>query len=268
MNLDSEKNANDFLELASEQRLNILKILAEKNLNLSKLAKLLEATSPEVHRNVGRLIKNGLIEKNSEGNYQLTTYGIAVLAQIPSISFVSENKDFFNRHDLSNVDPKFIQRIGDLQSKTGIKGFVKVLEKWKKIQENADEFIFNILSEVPYSKDIIDVILNKLEKNVSIKSIFSETTVIPDDRKKMFEEMGFQKYVTSGALERRISKTNVVGLLVSDKEAGVFFQKADGELDLSYMFVSKDPKFREWCVDYFEEVWKNASPFQESKLKE
>jgi predicted transcriptional regulator len=147
-------------------------------------------------------------------------------------------------HDLSNVDPKFIQRIGDLQSKTGIKGFVKVLEKWKKIQENADEFIFNILSEVPYSKDIIDVILNKLEKNVSIKSIFSETTVIPDDRKKMFEEMGFQKYVTSGALERRISKTNVVGLLVSDKEAGVFFQKADGELDLSYMFVSKDPKFR------------------------
>lgn len=268
MKQDTEKIANDFLELASEQRLNILKNLAEKNLNISKLAKLLQATSPEVHRNVGRLVKNGLIVKNSEGNYKLTTYGQAVLAQIPSISFVSENRDFFNMHDLTNVETKFIQRIGALQSKNRIKGFVKVLEKWKKIQENADEFIFNILSEVPYSKDVIDVILNKLEKNVSIKSIFSETAIIPDDRKKMFEEMGFQKYVTGGILERRISKINVIGLLISEKEAGVFFQQPGGGLDLSEMFASTDSQFREWCMDYFEESWKNSTSFQESKLKE
>lgn len=268
MKLNSENIANDFLELASEQRLNILINLAEKNLNISKLAKLLEATNPEVHRNVGRLSKNGLIVKTPEGNYELTTYGKATLEQIPSISFVSENKDFFNTHTLNNVESKFIQRIGALQSKQRVKGFVKVLEKWQKMQENADEFIYNILSEVPYSKDIINVILKKLENDVSIKSIFSETAIIPENRKKMFEEMGFQKFVTNGNLERKISKKNTIGLLITDKEAGVFFQKKDGDLDLSEMFVGKENEFREWCEDYFEECWKNATSFQESKLKE
>ena len=63
MKLNSEKIANDFLELASEQRLNIMINLAEKKLNISKLAKLLDATNPEIHRNVHRLTKTGLIEK-------------------------------------------------------------------------------------------------------------------------------------------------------------------------------------------------------------
>lgn len=265
---DSEKIANEFLELASEQRLNILKNLAEKNLNISKLAKLLEATNPEIHRNVGRLTKNGLIIKKSDGNYELTTYGKAVLVQITSIIFISENKDFFNSHTLNNVDTKFIQRIGALQSKKHVKGFVIVLEKWKKIQENADKFIYNILSEVPYSTDIIDIISKKLENNISIKSIFSETVIIPEGRKKTFEERGFQEYVSKGTLERKIAKNQIIGLLVTDKEASVFFRKVGEEPDLSEMFTSTELEFREWCIDYFEELWKKSSSFQESKLKE
>ena len=94
LSLNAEKVASVFLEIASEQRLNILKQLSKENLNISKLAKILEATNPEVHRNIGRLLKNGLIEKNTDGNYQLTTYGKIMLVQIPSISFVSESYNF------------------------------------------------------------------------------------------------------------------------------------------------------------------------------
>jgi len=101
--LNSEKIANDFLELASEQRLNILINLAEKNLNISKLAKLLDATSPEIHRNVHRLTKTGLIEKTKDGNYELTTFGKVVLVQIPSFSFVSENKKNILAHILWEI---------------------------------------------------------------------------------------------------------------------------------------------------------------------
>ncbi|MDH3611268.1 MAG: transcriptional regulator [Nitrosopumilus sp.] len=268
MTFNSEKIASDFLELASEQRLSILKNLEEKHLNISKLAKILDATNPEVHRNIGRLSKNGLILKNPEGNYELTTYGKVILAQIPSISFVSENKDFFNLHNLSDVETKFIQRIGALQSKKKIKGFVKVLEKWKKMQEDAEEFIYNILFEVPYSKDVIEVISNKLEKGIHIKSIFSETAIIPDDRKKVFEEMDFQKYIIKGNLERKITKNKAVGLLITEKEAGVFFQRSDGEQDLSEMLVSTEIEFRDWCIDYFEHTWKTSNAFLESKLNE
>ena len=267
MDLNTEKVASVFLEVASEQRLNILKQLAKENLNISKLAKILDATNPEVHRNIGRLLKNGLITKNSDGNYQLTSYGKIMLIQIPSINFVSENKDFFNEHELNNIETKFIQRIGALQNKKEIKGFVKVLEKWMKIQENADKFIYNILSEIPYSKDIIDVIAKKLEKKIPIKSIFPENVVIPDDRKKIFEERGFQKYVTEGILERRISSQSTLGLLITDKEAGIFFPSIGGEIDLSKMFYSEEKMFRDWCLDYFENSWKNATSFQETKLK-
>ncbi|MDH3278207.1 MAG: transcriptional regulator [Nitrosopumilus sp.] len=265
--MNTEQIANNFLELASEQRLNILKNLSDRNLNISKLAKLLGATNPEVHRNVGRLSKSGLIVKNPDGNFELTTFGKAVMVQIPSINFVSEDKDFFNSHSLGNVNSKFIQRLGALQDKKRVKGFVKVLEKLQKIQEEADEFIFNILSEVPYSKEIVDVISKKLENKVLIRSIFSANTIVPENRKKVFEEKGFQKYVTDGNLERRISKNIVIGLLVTDKEGGVFFQNKDGELDLSEMYTSTASEFREWCLDYFNDQWKNSTSFQESKLK-
>lgn len=268
MTINYEKIASDFLEISSEQRLNILKNLSTEKLNISKLAKLLQATSPEVHRNVGRLSKSGIIVKNTDGNYELTTYGQIILKLIPQINFVSENKNFFNVHTLNNIENKFIQRIGALQNRKQIKGFVKVLEKWKKIHENADKFIYNILAEVPYSNDIIEIISDKLQKDISIKSIFLENAIIPEDRKKVFEKKQFQKYVTKGNLERKIAKGELLGLLVTDKEAGIFFQNKSNEPDLSEMFFSTDNEFREWCLDYFEESWKNSSSFQESKLKE
>ena len=268
MELNSEKIANDFLELASEQRLNILINLAEKNLNISKLAKLLDATSPEIHRNVHRLTKTGLIEKTKDGNYELTTFGKAVLVQIPSFSFVSENKKYFSTHTLGNLETKFIQRLGSLQEKKQIKGFVKVLEKWKNIHENAEKYIYNILSEVPYSSDVIDVVSSKLKNKIHICSVFAEKAIIPEERKKIFEQKGFHKYVMDGILERRIGKEVTVGVLVTEKEAAVFFPNLSDELDLSEMFFSSEPSFHDWCYDYFQWCWKNSTAFQESKLKE
>ena len=91
---ESENTAGGFLELASEQRLNIIKNVAKNKLNISKLANILDATKPEIHRNVTRLTKAGLIEKNTDGDYGLTVYGNAVLVQIPSLTFFTENKQF------------------------------------------------------------------------------------------------------------------------------------------------------------------------------
>ena len=49
---ESENIASSFLELASEQRLNIIRNIAKNKLNISKLADILDATKPEIHRNV------------------------------------------------------------------------------------------------------------------------------------------------------------------------------------------------------------------------
>ena len=57
-------------------------------------------------------------------------------------------------------------------------------------------------------------------------------------------------------------------LILSKKEACVFFPLKNGESDLSEMFYSNDPMFHEWCLDYFRYSWYGSDLFEESKLKE
>lgn len=266
MNLDPEKAAQNFLELASEQRLKILSFLEKNPATLSTITKELEATPSEVHRNINRLLDAGLVIKHHERDYDLSLFGKVVCQYTDSLFFIPENKKFFENHTLGNLPPKYIHRLGALQSHKHIKGFVKVIEQWKKIHSNADEFIYNILAEVPYSEDIIDVIESKLDKGIKVKSIFSEKTIIPDERKEIFVQRNFQKYVKSGVLERKMQKNVSVIVQINEKEAGVMFPNSSGNTDMGEMFYSKDESFREWCLDFFNENWNNSTSFQESKL--
>ena len=60
MNPNLEDYAQYFLEVSSEQRLKIIQLISEQGYRLSELAKKLDATTPEVHRNLERLEKSGL----------------------------------------------------------------------------------------------------------------------------------------------------------------------------------------------------------------
>ena len=149
MNPLAEKISSDFFEIGSEQRLNIILHLNEKAWTVSALAKELGATITEVHRNFGRLQKAGLILKNVDGTYNLTLFGKTICSLIPSIAFVSENKKYFENHDFGDLPVKFQNRVGELYKQKHIKGFVKVLEKWRDVHKNATKYIFNVLSSLP-----------------------------------------------------------------------------------------------------------------------
>lgn len=259
--------ANDFLELSSEQRLGILLRLFEKKSTISSIARELDATVPEVYRNFQRLVKAELIVKDTDDYYQLTTYGKTVCAQIPSLAFVSQNRKYFKNHDFVDIPTKFIQRIGVLSSGQHVKGFVNVLEQWKELYKNADEYIFNALSEVPYTMDLIDPLVEKLNKGVTVKSIFSESAIIPKERKNTLSKIDFKKFVEKGLLEKRMRKDVKVVVILNEKEAVIMFPMRD-EADISEMFYSSDPLFHEWCLDYFRYCWRDSGIFQESKIKE
>lgn len=266
MNLNIETISENFLEISSEQRLSILFLLDRKKLSLSKIAKELDASPSEVHRNISRLLKSNLIEKDTESDFCLTSPGKVVCLLVPSFSFVTENSPFFKNHDFGNLETKFIQRLGSLNNHKKIKGFVKVLEKWKSIHENSEKYIFNLLPEVPYSKEIIDIVENKLKSGIPIKSIFSESTIVPEERKKIFEKKNFQKFVKDEVLERKMIKNISIVTLLNEKEAGIIFPSKNGEPDLSEMFYSDDPQFHDWCLDFFNFCWGNSGSFQENKL--
>jgi len=267
MEYSAEKIAKDLFELASEQRLSILLELSEKKTKVSYMAKKLDATVPEVYRNFERLAKSNLIRKDPDGNYSLTVYGKTVCAQIPSLVFASQFKKYLKNHDYADLHEKFIQRIGSLGAGQHIKGYVKVLEKSKEIYQEADEYICNIFSEVSYDKDFIDILAAKLKKGIKVNSIFSETAIIPKERKKILNKNNFKKFIDEGLVERRMSKEVKSAVVLNEKEAGVMFPTTDGETDIGEMLYSDDPKFHEWCFDFFWDCWSKTVIFQERKLK-
>ncbi len=265
MDYTAENIAKDLFEIASEQRLEILFRLGEKKSAVSVIAKELGASVPEVFRNFERLVKAGLIEKEVSGDYRLTIYGTTILAQIPSLTFLSKHKGYFKNHEYGNIPAKFIQRIGALSSAKHIKGMVKVLEQWKDIHKNAEKYIYNILSEIPYSPDIIETVAAKANEGVNIRSIISDKVIVPSARKEQFEKLQFKKFIEKGILERRMQNDVHVLLLLNEKEASIFFPK-NGESDITELLYSSNPVFHEWCFDYFQYCWANSMPFQERKL--
>jgi len=181
------KIAAEFLELASEQRLNIILNLDKKNYTISSMAKELDATVPEVHRNFSRLTKSTLIAKNVDGTYHLTLFGQTVCQQIPWVVFFLSNKKYFEEH-IYEMPKKFVHRIGELSDSKIINGYVRVLETWNNIYKNAEKYIYNILVDVSYTPDLVDTLIKKLESNVEIQSIFSEYAIVSEDRSKILNK--------------------------------------------------------------------------------
>lgn len=266
MEYKTEDIAKQLFELASEQRLEILFRLNECKSSVSKIAKALDATIPEVFRNFERLTKAGLIEKDSDGNYSTTFFGKTVCIQIPSFVLLTQHKKYFQNHSLGNIPIKFIQRIGALESTKHVKGVVRVLEKWKHIHQNAQKYIYNILSEVPYSQDIIETVQQKAKSGINIQSIFSDSVIIPEERNTLFAQLNFKKFIDQGILQRKMLKKQTLVLLLNEKEACILFPKTNEESDMSEMLFSSEPSFHDWCLDYFKYCWENAEIFHENKL--
>ncbi len=262
-----EKVSENFLELASLQRLNILFKLLERNRKrIEPLAKELDATKQEVHRNLVRLEQSGLITKDGEGKYSLTTFGRTMCAEIPSILFLSQYRDYFSDHDFGDIPVKFIMRAGQLATGTHIKGITKTLEKWKSVYKNANEYIYEILSEIP--ADLFDPIVKKIKNGIKYEYIVSESAIVPEGRTTMLKKSGFYELMEKGLIERKMQKSVQIVTVLNEKEACVFFPNSNGEADLTEMFYSDNDMFHEWCLDYFRYCWYGSDMFQESKLKD
>ena len=261
-----EKTASDFLELASEQRLAILLKLYNQRSRVAVLAKEFGATVPEVFRNFERLVKADLITKESEGDYTITMFGKIMCAQVPSIRFLSNNKKYFKSHDFGDVPVKFLQRIGSLEQVTHVKGVIKVLEKWKEIYETADDYIYNVLFEVPYTSELIEQLTKKIAGDVKLRSVLSESAIIPKERKQIFEKLGFKKLIEEGKIERKMKENVRTVVILNEKQGLVMFPTVSGEPDMSEGFFGEDESFHDWCLDYFNYCWDKSGTFRESKL--
>jgi predicted transcriptional regulator len=269
-----ENTASMFFELGSAQRIAIILKIAESRCNLAKLSKDLDSTMPEVRRNIIRLTNSGFIQRESDMTFSLTTFGKTILEQIPTLDFLSRNKDYFSDHTLSPLPIKFRRRIGSLSNSTLISGFVSVEETLKDIYDRSQEFAYAMIPEVPL--DLIESIVGRL-KNVENKGfrfsyILPTHATVPKRRRELLEALGFDELVKKGTVERKMVNNLPVGVVLNDKEACVMFpriQRNDKiELDMTSIFYSDDLDFHEWCLDYYRYIWHNARSFEEKRLVE
>jgi len=264
-----ENAANDFLELASEQRLKIIFKLLEQKSKISNMAKELHATVQEVHRNFERLSNAGLIMKDKDGYYDLTTYGKTMCTQVPSLLFLSKNRKYFETHDFGDIPMKFIQRIGALNNSEYVPGLVAVIELWKRIYRESKEYIFGMLPQIPL--DLIETVIPKIKlEGFKFNYILPQKAMVPKKRSELLENAGFNKFIKTGIVERRMVDTMQIATVLNEKQATVMFPMAKGqeEADMNSVFYSEDPLFHEWCMDYFKYSWYNSKSFDESKLHE
>ncbi|MEW6605211.1 MAG: transcriptional regulator [Thermoproteota archaeon] len=256
-----------FFELASEQRLAIIFKLNEKRAKISQIAKDLGITMQEAHRNVNRLQGAGLIEKDPEGIFSLTTFGNTIIKQIPTFNFLSKHKEYFSEHVLGELPIKFIMRLGALDKCEFIKGVVAILERWKDIYREADEYIYEIVPQVPI--DLIEPAVSRVkEKGVKYSYVFPKNVIIPKGRKDLLKKLGHNELLNKGSIERRMVESVQVAVILNEKNAAVLFPTQKGETDMNMMFYSSDLVFHEWCLDYFRYRWYGSDIFDESKLKE
>ena len=103
-----------YYELASESRIQILRILEKENVKMNELARRLDLTATEVFRQLQRLSDAQLIQKNQEGTFLLTAYGKLLMQLSSSTEFVFKHRQYFLTHDLSKLPQEFINRLGEL----------------------------------------------------------------------------------------------------------------------------------------------------------
>jgi predicted transcriptional regulator len=261
-----------FIELASSQRLSILFKLSEQNKKISNIAKDLNVTIQEVHRNINRLVDAGLVHKGAEGIFSLTTFGRTIIKQISTFHFLSKNKDYFSDHTLGDISIKFIQRIGALNNCDYISGVVAVIELWKQLYNESNEYIYGLLPQIPL--ELIETAIAKVkERGIKFRYILPQKAIVPKKRTDLLKASGFYELLKGGLVERKMIDKIQVAVVLNEKQSTVMFKNSKGQIDMNSIFFSKGVSidnglFHEWCLDYFRDCWEHSRSFDERKLTE
>ncbi|MGH9979017.1 MAG: helix-turn-helix transcriptional regulator [Nitrososphaeraceae archaeon] len=265
MHEEREEEVNSlFFELAGDLRYSTLMKLRNKSYRLSQLAEELNATMQETHRNISRLVSSNLVTKGLEGDIVLTPYGESIVSLIPSYAFMFQNREYFNDHTFGDLPMKFVLRIGSLAECEVVNGVMAILQRWKYIFLNSNEYIKEIISEVPV--DLIETLSSRIQSGVRFSYIFPRDPVVPKGRSEILERIGWRSLISKGMVERRMLDSVKLVLIFNERHSCVAFPSLKGRPDLNIVYYSDNVEFHEWCEDYFAYQWNRAGVFDESKL--
>jgi predicted transcriptional regulator len=239
--------------LASIDRLTLLSEIAIQNRRLSQLTTTLSATPQETSKHLTRLRDAKLIEKDSDGLFSLTAFGKIIVNLLPSIRFVTENREYFLSHDISSLPLEFIERLGELQEGQYGEKVGAILVHLQQVVQDAEDYIW-MMADHPLGGQEYVTKSGKLENTSSV----TWRVIIPADSNIDWTELRRTVGTHKGRIEYHlIEDPNDIkaGIALNEKIAGLTFPNTRGKLDFNSGFRSNNPIFRKWCQDLFEYHW-------------
>jgi predicted transcriptional regulator len=243
-----------FTELASETRCSIMISIDKKPAKLSSIARELDITAQDTFRNINRLVEAGLVRRGGgeDGSaFQLTELGRLATKQIPYFLVIKKHKELFEDHTFKYIPDKFVQRIGALQNCEIVENVTPVLERLKKLESSAKQYLRIMVSQAWPEEG--KIFAERAMNDVDVWTIIGRNTVFP---REVIESViptidGLQK---SGKIKGKMLDT-------------VMLPNMKGEVDMRMLLVGSDPSFNEWCLDLFNHFWECAGPASLDKTK-
>jgi predicted transcriptional regulator len=240
--------------LASVDRLTLLSEIGVEKSKLSQLTTKLSATPQETSKHLTRLRDAKLIEKDSDGFFSLTAFGKIIMNLIPSIRFLTQNREYFLSHDISSLPLEFIERLGELQENEYGEKVGSILVHLQQVVQNAEEYIWLMADHTLGSGEYVSK-SGRLESSSTVRwRVIVPVGNSTIDWNRMRADVGTHK----GRIEYHLIEDPndiQVGIAMNEKIAGVSFLDNTGKLDFNTGFRSSNPLFRKWCQDLFVIHW-------------
>jgi predicted transcriptional regulator len=231
---------------ASVDRLTLFSSIGKERLRLTQLAGKLSASTQETSRHLSRLQEAGIIQKESDGCFNLTPFGKSLIVLLPSLKFLTRHREYFLSHDISLLPLEFLERIGELEQSEFAHGIGAVLSHTARVFREAKRYVWlasdNVmdLSTLGGKAASGDVLLRII---VPTASIGGAPSLSPE--------------LATKVEVRLVEKVNA-GLALSEKTAGVAFPDGTGKIDFNSGFGGDNPNFHKWCADLFMIHWNKA----------
>jgi predicted transcriptional regulator len=248
-----ERLAELLFILASVDRLTLLSDIAVERSKLNQLTAKLAATSQETSKHLMRLRSAKLINKDSDGLFDLTTFGKIIVKLVPSIRFLTKNREYFLSHDISSLPLEFIERLGELQEGEYSGRVGLILAHTRGVVQDAEEYIW-LMADHPIGEGEYVSRSGKLESSCAVRWRIIVPAGSSIDWTRVRSDVGTQK----GRIEYHLITDPhdiKAGMALNEKTAGFTFPDTMGKLDFNSGFRSNNPIFRKWCQDLFVFHW-------------
>ena len=252
--MPTERLAKFLFEVASPERISILRALRGHPLRHAEITEQLSMTGSETTRHLNRLVAIRMIEKDPEGRYRVTPLAELMLVALPLFDFVSQRDDYLVAHDLSVLEPKFIARLGELNDARLIDGTYPVIAYQDAALREARTRIW-VVTDHPFQQ-ALPLLREKASQGTDVRVV--------RPRRMLQEERAPDSRVERNYAVRLLPEIRIF-LAVLDTQAGVSFSVRSGPPDLSSMLLLTDPDGYCWAEDLFLHMWSRAEELRAAR---